>query len=612
MNIKERIIIDIDSDIIKYINENDKEVFPEIIENDNRIEIFLALSKLRENIINWYPFKKDCTILEIGANYGEITEALCNNAKEVVSYEVLEQKKDALKKRHNKIKNLEIVNNIESLNKQFDYITLIGVEEITDNLEELLLEIKKYLKPDGIILLATNNKTALKHMISAENNEKDNKTYNIEELLKSISKAGFSKQKTYYPMTDYKLTNVIYTDERTMYREDISRNILYYDTDSVKIRLENEMYSELLKNNVDFRSIANSFFIEIFNDKYEENDIKFVSFSNMRKDKYKIKTIMTKDFVYKYANDNSSIDHIQSAKNNIDIMNKSKLKTLDSYDEEKIISKFVNAKTFDFILNETVKKDKEEAINLIQKFKQEIIDKLESSNSETNVFDKYKIKYSKKIMKNMEMVKYGLWDLIFQNCFYIDDEMYFYDQEWMDENIPVDFIMYRAIKYFDKIKKYIPEQELYNILEIDSEQVRIYEELEKKLQEEINNNKIWQMQFEGKTVNDLKEQKLTDNHKINLLNIELQHKNNEIASKENEIINKNNEIASKENEIASKNNEITSKNNEINELNISNRTLQSTINELQESNKQLRAEISLMKNSISWKITKPLRKIRGH
>ena len=142
----------------------------------------------------------------------------------------------------------------------------------------------------------------------------------------------------------------------------------------------------------------------------------------------------------------------------------------------------------------------------------------------------------------MKFTKYGLWDLIFQNCFYIDEDFYFYDQEWLEENVPIEFILYRAIKYFPKIKEYISIDELYRILEINEEKVKIFEELDDKIQEEKRNNEVWQMQKNGKNIEELKVQKLTDNHTINLLNIEIENKSREIENLKSEYEKARNEI----------------------------------------------------------------------
>lgn len=47
-------------------NYNEKE-YEKIFERDNNIDTIYALSDMRRNIISWYPFQNNSTILEIGA-----------------------------------------------------------------------------------------------------------------------------------------------------------------------------------------------------------------------------------------------------------------------------------------------------------------------------------------------------------------------------------------------------------------------------------------------------------------------------------------------------------------------------------------------------------------
>ena len=42
-------------------------------------------------------------------------------------------------------------------------------------------------------------------------------------------------------------------------------------------------------------------------------------------------------------------------------------------------------------------------------------------------------------------LKSGYLDMIFRNAFWIDDEFWWFDQEWNLENIPAKYPMYRAI-----------------------------------------------------------------------------------------------------------------------------------------------------------------------
>ena len=535
-----------EQDIIEYIKNNKKENYNEVIHKDKRNKVILALSNIRENILNWYPIKNDATILEIGANLGELTGILCEKANKVIAIESSLNKAKAIKKRYNKEDNLEvIVGTIEDINIQdkFDYITLFGTFENLSKIYkgseyELLNLLKDYLKEDGKILLAIDNRTGLQNFSRTDENEvnignlKDKKTYSLNKIEKIIKKANLEINKIYYPMPDYRLTNVIYTDEKPL-----SRNIIYNSENTIKFYQENEAYINVLEeNSSNFKIFANSFFIEITKNKIEEEKIQFISFSNIRKPEYRIKTIIKEGNVYKYALNEKSRDHIEKIKENIDILKRSGLKTVDSYEENRIISKYTNANTLDKVITRLLKENKtDEAIEIIRKYKNEIYEKLEKTNNENNVFDKYNIDYKKEEIEKMTFVKYGLWDLIFQNCFYIDNELYFYDQEWREEVLPIDFITYRAIKYFNRIRKYFSEDELYKILEIEQENIELFEKLDNKIQEKIRDEDMWEIHTRGMEIIDLKRRELTSNHEINLLTIENEQNKALLEQKEKEI-----------------------------------------------------------------------------
>lgn len=117
--------MDMESEIIDYIKKYNKEEYPKIIEKDDRLEVILSLSDIRENIISWYPFKENSNILEIGADFGQITGALCQKANKVVAQEALSEKCEAILKRHNDMKNLTVIKDLEELKEQFGYIVIV-------------------------------------------------------------------------------------------------------------------------------------------------------------------------------------------------------------------------------------------------------------------------------------------------------------------------------------------------------------------------------------------------------------------------------------------------------------------------------------------------------
>ena len=563
----------------KLKNIDFEEDYRNIIKKESTLESILTLSEIRENILSWYPFRENSSILEIGANLGEVTGLFCQKAKRVVAIEESKTKAEIIAKRHQNEQNLEIIvgnlNDIK-LEEKFDYIILIGyLENKRVNFKQVLNIAKSLLTENGTIFLALDNKLGMKYFSKTDStgitiaNPTSKQFISINKIYNYLKEIGFDNIKTYYPMPDYKLTNVIFTDQRPLSKNDLSRNVVYNGKDTIIFFDENTAYRELLdiKENIS-KNFVNSYLLEITN-KEINNKIKFISFSNMRKHEYKIKTIMDDEYVYKYPANNESKKHIDETKENIDIIKESNLKTLDDYNENEIISKFSKEKTLDEIIIELFKNNqKDEAIELMKKFKDEIKQKLKPGSIENNVFDRYGIKYDKEDLLSMYFVKDGLWDLIFQNCFYINQEFYFYDQEWKEENLPIDFIMYRVVKYFGRLKKYISDEDLYNILEIDKGKIKLFDELDDKIQEKIRSEYMWELTKQGKNALELKIDILTLNHQINLLNIEKAKNEQQIVEKEQIIIQKDQEVQA------------------------------------------LKNQLNAIYNSTSWKITKPLRKIR--
>lgn len=536
-----------------------QEDFSKTLDSKSKIKNILALSEIRENILNWYDFKQDATILELNGNYGEITGLLCKRAKKVVSIESSKKYATIIEKRHKDKENLElIVGNFEKIElpEQFDYVVIVGMVE---NLKEALNYAKKHLKEEGTILLAVNNRFGVKAWITTKeeakvvNNQKIAiSKERLEQLLEGM------KVEYYYPLPDYKMPNVIYTSKGMPTISNIYRDLTYKD-ETVNFK-EVDAYREILQNNPeDFKKFANSFLLEISKGQKRENDIKFISFSNMRKDKYRIKTIVREKQVEKTAVNEKAKQHIEKVKKNIELLEKLGIKTLDSYQEEKIISQYVEMPTLeDKLITIYEQQGKEAFIQEIEEYRKFLKESLEVTKQiEKTIFDQYQLTYEKEKLKSLTFVKYGLWDLIFQNCFVINQQYYFYDQEWQEENVPIEYILYRAILYFHESKYYISDEELFERLQL-TEWIPIFKQLDNQIQEKIRKPLIWKIH----TKDELQRNKYAKTKK-------------ELEKKEEEI-----------------------------------RSLKAEIEQLKGENTQKNNQLSVMENSLSWKITKPLRTIR--
>lgn len=542
-------------EIKEIIEKNENNDYSKILNKSEKLEYVLALSPVRSNIINWYSFKENSSILELNGNYGEITGFLCQKANRVVTLEEDNRFAEIIEKRYKneeclEVKNTSIYN--ENINEKFDYVIVIG---ITEKLEDYIKYAKDHLNENGVILLAINNKFGIKSFITCTNEYKltnnDNLTITKNKLDKMLDNQELN-YKYYYPLPDYKLTNVIFTENYMPDLENISRDITY-KCGNVNFN-EIQAYRELLKDNRDnFKFFANSFLVEISKKELEDNSIKFISYTNMRKDKYRIRTTIKNEYVEKTYVNEVSKKHIERVKKNIDLLNKLEINTLDSYTQNEIISKFTTAQTYNKILLSTLKEEGiDKFIEKIIEFQDFLKQKLETVKEiEQNIFDKYEVEYEKEKIEKLTFVKNGLWDLTFQNCFYIDNNYYAYDQEWFEENIPVEFIIYRSILYFNEIKHIISDEEIFSKLNIDTYYLELFNKLDNILQTKIRKESMWKL-----------------------------HTKEESESKKYQKIKNENE------------------------------NLKQYVKILEEELANKTCEVQRVTNSLSWKVTKPLRAIR--
>lgn len=548
--------------IIEYITNNSVEKYDEILQTDNSSETILGLSTLRNNIVYAYSFKNDASILELGAHLGEVTNLLCKSAKKVVAVETVKARAEAISVRCKKRDNLEIiVGNFKDINfsENFDYITLFGVLEYAqcffddeNPAEELIKYCKKHLKEDGKILIATDNKFAMKYYVGAEDDctgnrfdsvtgYKNDKAYKLGkyELERILNSAELYKSQFFYPLPDYKLTNSIFSDEYLPTSSKINGYFPYYNDYDEVLFSEVDAYDAIIKENKNmFPFFANSFLVEASKIDFE-NDTKYVGFNNYRKKKYRLMTKIRNEFVEKIATEPDSRVHLNNMKKNIDQLKKFDIRILDDYDSEKISSKYVDCKLVSQLVSDNLE-NKKYIIDLLKRYKNEIL-KLTHVyiEDEENIFTKYNIEVDKEVLQGFNYLENGYWDMIFKNCFLIDNNFVFFDQEWIEKNIPAEFLVYRCIVNIEKLREKIEQYDIYEELGI-SEYISLFEELDRHIFNEIFDKKIFEL-YTRKHKNPIYENAKLEanlnysNDTIKELRKSIQNLSNEIFSKDIEL-----------------------------------------------------------------------------
>ena len=135
------------------------------------------LSPVRENILSWYPFRKDASALEIGAGPGAVTWILCKKMAYVTSVDLSKRRCMINYERHRCADNLKIM--VGNLNEMkfpglFDYVILNGVFEYAGSFtkegqpyQTFLRRCAGFLKEDGVLLVAIENRLGLKYFAGA-------------------------------------------------------------------------------------------------------------------------------------------------------------------------------------------------------------------------------------------------------------------------------------------------------------------------------------------------------------------------------------------------------------------------------------------------------------
>lgn len=481
------------------------------------------------NIIKWYPFKNDKSIIQIGVN-------------EYITKE--------LEKR---LKDVKVIGSIEDLsfNIKYDYILIYGYENYSDIIEKLA----RLLNENGKILIIGNNETGIDNWSKYCLN--DNKGVQILEnhnmkirnamyIKESLKKYNFNTNE-FYVFPNYQESEVIINEKFKIekahlekYNPDIQENEIKVFDEIKVLKTIVSINSELL----DF--FANSYFIEASKEEIK-TDVKYVSFNNCRKEKYRLMTIIKEDVVEKVAVNEKSEEHIENMIKIIHNIKENGIDILDYEQNGRIYSKLIkNEKTLDRILFD--KKDNlDEVVEILESIKQillkdsvNIYDVSINEEIRSKIKDDYNLEENN--LKELHFLKNTYWDMIPKNCFYIDNKFMFFDQEWEKQYLSVEFIIYRSvINSYDLVRKINVDNllEKLGILQYKEDFQKIDENIRKEIIDEkiynemynndiksidniINDNKIANQQIENIIQDNTNKQQYIEN--LERINKELKEK----------------------------------------------------------------------------------------
>jgi len=239
---------DVEERLLELFGNTDEQAIAEeierILQNNPSWPERAHLSPQRQHLLDWYPFRQDATLLELGAGCGALTGLLCDRVSHVDAVDLSVRRAQILQRRHRGRRNLRVlVGDLASLVAQrpsYQYVVAVGVLEYagryvrppTDRspmapYQQFLSDIHTILAPGGTLLLAIENQLGAKYLaggaedhygqplVGVEDYVVDAgiRTFGKNELQRLITQAGLQVIRFYYPVPDYKLPTAVYSDE---------------------------------------------------------------------------------------------------------------------------------------------------------------------------------------------------------------------------------------------------------------------------------------------------------------------------------------------------------------------------------------------------------------
>lgn len=450
--------------------------------------------KYHESILNWYSFRRNSSFLEI-----------CKKEDSIIS--LLERKAKTFDSIYfDDLDNDDIENMLSGIKKKYDYIIVQELFEVCSSPSKMISRVMDILAKNGTLLATFNNRYGLKYFCGtpdpysgviydginnylkasreADKNSNENKIKGycnskseIEALYDSI---GDVKYKFYYPLPDGSMPQMIMTDDYDMVKDVAERYVDYTYTES-HFGVSHRIVKDVIKSgNIGF--LANTFIVEATRTG-KLSDVVYAVSTTDRGEDYGMSTCVLsgadKLLVEKRALWENGNKQLHFLYNNMQKLKACGVPVIDAWFLEDDMGQYlampyIQSISLDDYLKGIVKKDTDQFLKIFDK-----------------IYDY--IKLSRDDESGLTFI-----DLAPCNGFYDEDkdDVIFYDQEFVLDNVSSEFSIYRTIKYFyasaRDVEQFFPEKKLRERYGISESDIEGFEKIESEFLESVrkmNDNK---------------------------------------------------------------------------------------------------------------------------
>ena len=493
---------------------------------------------LKESILNWYPFRPEAGLLEIGYSCKALTELFCRRVRSVTlvvfSEEEYIEAEEKLAGTGGGIKLFRNLADIEG--QQFDYLVCVdkaesrliasgrepeqtdpdsrGGTEAGIKTGSALYRWKEFLSPGGKILIGADNRYGLKYFcgagepgtglpfLSVNNYPKEwvfdlqdgSRMYSRLEWKEILKEAGLSLHQFYYPVPDKTMPQMIFSDRYQDSRNALERLNDYDYEDPCMVGIEHRIFRDVIDGGA-LPFMANSFLIEAAVDG-KLTDIDFAVVTTDRGEERGMATMIVGESDGETARQKDCPPVHLVVKRPLWKKGEGQIRLLHAYTQE------LSQKGVPVVPTELGQD--EAGLFLSMPYVREkgltsVLDELCSSDPELflQIFDEIYRYICMSFTPGENGTGRVFIDLAPCNCFYLPEEkeagrrLLFYDQEFVCPDGTPAYAMYRTIKYYFasslKARQAMSAADLYARYAITEEQIPSLEEKEAAFLESVKN-----------------------------------------------------------------------------------------------------------------------------
>ena len=249
----------------------------------------IQMNILRQSVLNWYEFRKDADLLEIGAGEGILTELFAGRCRTVTALMFTDEEERLLRKRCGGLDNVRVIREWPEENgRSFDYVVCLEEAEKQKDPASAVHRWLSYLRSGGVLLLGADNRYGLRNFCGYREKYSgmpfygvngyapelaeafggdglpslEGRTYNRAEWSRYLRDAGAGKFRFYYPVPDGRMPQFIFTDNWNNGINAAERLIDYDYEDPAMTGVEHRIFRDMIDAGA-LPFMANSFLMEV-------------------------------------------------------------------------------------------------------------------------------------------------------------------------------------------------------------------------------------------------------------------------------------------------------------------------------------------------------------